>query len=309
MDKFVIVYEPSLEHYMVEYLNSLRSVGVCARTYYQVGGNDPRRRIYLQNLLVSSEDTYICNTEQMTTDTWNSNTNAILNYDIIQRLFFMDYSVCNLAQLKLLPNYEDAKEKLRLYHLPYCYNKEEIEKLRKLLDSNEKVYDVGMIGVYEPRRMMILQQLRDAGLKVNAINCYGHNRDVEMSKCKVLVNVHIRHDYTIFEEIRCMRWWYCGVPVFSETSTFQELLDVGHYITWAPLETLASVVVDYIEKGVGGVMETVDEKIIEKIALGRKKSVEDTFKELEMALTTGDQCATTTTGNTLSQDYCEHSTA
>lgn len=270
MDKFVIVYEPSLEHYMVEYLNSLRSVGVCARTYYQVGGNDPRRCIYLQKLLRSSEDTYICNTEQMTTPTWNSATNAILGYTTIQRLFFMDYSVCNLAHLKLLPNYEDAKEKLRLYHLPYCYNKGEIQQLRALCDAQqEKTYDVGMIGVYEPRRLMILQQLRDAGLKVNAINVYGHGRDVEMSKCKVLVNVHIRDDYKIFEEIRCMRWWYCGVPVFSETSAFQELLDVGPYITWAPLETLASVVVDSIQKGIGGVV--VNEKIIETIANGRKK--------------------------------------
>ncbi len=278
MDSFCIVYEPSLEHYMVEYLESLRSVGVCARHYYSADSS--RKKIYLQKVLKSDEDTYLCNTEQLTTHTWNVYTNGYIAIPSIQRLFFLDYSASNLEQIKRLSNYEAHKTKLRLYHLPYCFREAEIQQLRS--PNEEKVFDVGMIGVYEPRRMMILQQLRDAGLKVNAINVYGHARDVQMRQCKVLVNVHIRDDYTIFEEIRCMRWWYAGVPVISETSSFQSVLDVEPYIVWAPLDNLAATVVEFLQ---GGGKALQNEEIIAKIAQGRKKTVEDTFASLAEAVT------------------------
>jgi hypothetical protein len=228
-------------------------------------------------VLVSEADTYVCNTEQLTTHTWNVYTNGYIATPSIERLFFLDYSASNLEQIKHLSNYEAHKAKLHLYHLPYCFSQGEINMLKGFLESHEKVYDVGMIGMYEPRRQKIYQQLRDAGLKVNAINVYGHARDVEMSRCKVLVNVHIRDDYTIFEEIRCMRWWFAGVPVISETSSFQSVLDVEPYIVWAPLDNLAKTVVEFLQ---GGGKALQNEEIIGKIAQGRKKTVEDTFASL-----------------------------
>ena len=49
-------------------------------------------------------------------------------------------------------------------------------------------------------------------------NIFGEERDIELSKCKVLINIHHSDDYKIFESARCEPWLSIGVPVVSECS-------------------------------------------------------------------------------------------
>jgi hypothetical protein len=66
--------------------------------------------------------------------------------------------------------------------------------------------------------MKILQGLRDAGITVNIVTSFGNTRDRELSKCRVILNIHYADDYSIFESVRCEPWLYIGTPVISENS-------------------------------------------------------------------------------------------
>jgi SAM-dependent methyltransferase len=94
---------------------------------------------------------------------------------------------------------------------------QQIKDLRKDL-----IYDVGFCGFVRTdavcRRQVILDKLRDAGISVHFVNKFGLERDKELAKCRVILNVHFAEDYKIFEQVRCDVWLRAGVPVISETS-------------------------------------------------------------------------------------------
>jgi len=94
---------------------------------------------------------------------------------------------------------------------------QQIKDLRKNI-----VYDVGFSGCINGsivcRRQAIMNKMRDAGLSVHFVNKFGLERDKELAKCYVILNVHYAEDYKIFEQVRCDVWLRAGVPVISETS-------------------------------------------------------------------------------------------
>jgi hypothetical protein len=93
-----------------------------------------------------------------------------------------------------------------------------LNKLLAYRTMNDPIYDVGFCGSQSPRRMQILQALIDGGLTVNNVTQFGDDRDFELSKCRVMINVHFADDYCIFESARCEPWLAIGVPVISEQS-------------------------------------------------------------------------------------------
>lgn len=93
-----------------------------------------------------------------------------------------------------------------------------IEELRDYRAKNPIEYDVGFAGCLTDRRVYILNKLKSMGLLVNSIEVYGKQRDKELAKCKVLVNIHALPDFKIFESARCEPWLKLGVTVISENS-------------------------------------------------------------------------------------------
>lgn len=92
-----------------------------------------------------------------------------------------------------------------------------LNKLRSW--RTEILYDVGFCGSSSPRRQLIIDQLKSAGLTVRFIeNIHGDARDQELAKCRVLINIHYGDDFKIFELARCEPWLRVGVPVISEHS-------------------------------------------------------------------------------------------
>ena len=74
-----------------------------------------------------------------------------------------------------------------------------------------------------PRRKKVVEYLIDSGYKVNIISGYGESRDLELSKCKQILNIHGQfcEDPTkIFEHLRCNRLLYAGYEILSETSDY-----------------------------------------------------------------------------------------
>jgi hypothetical protein len=94
---------------------------------------------------------------------------------------------------------------------------QQIKDLRK-----DVIYDVGFCGYVRTdavcRRQVILNKLRDAGISVHFVNKFGLERDTELAKCHVMLNIHFAEDYKIFEQVRCDVWLRAGIPVISETS-------------------------------------------------------------------------------------------
>ena len=88
-----------------------------------------------------------------------------------------------------------------------------LKEYRKIID-----YDVGFSGTLSNRRLNILNKLRECGKSVNIIQKFGEDRDMELARCKILINIHYADDYMVFESARCEPWLKAGVTVISEKS-------------------------------------------------------------------------------------------
>jgi hypothetical protein len=122
-----------------------------------------------------------------------------------------DYSKSNCDILKELT-------KIPVIHVPLktsaAYKK---QLLSWRLPANIK-YDVGFSGSSSGRRDTILNKLKEKGITVNNLTCWGEERDKELAKCRIHVNIHYAEDYKIFEQARCEPWLAIGVPIVSEHS-------------------------------------------------------------------------------------------
>jgi hypothetical protein len=128
-----------------------------------------------------------------------------------------------------------------IYH-PYNSTTDEIKYL-KLLHSIEKVYDIGFIGCLSMRRKYILDKLKENNIKVHYFELFGNERDVELAKCKYILNIHYDTHFNIFESIRCNRWVQSGFNVITENSI--ECLDCQNVFMF-PYDSLVESIINLI---------------------------------------------------------------
>jgi len=88
----------------------------------------------------------------------------------------------------------------------------------KLKGWRSPEYDVGFCGTMNPRRQQIIDKIKGAGMSVNTVTLWGDDRDKELAKCRVLLNIHYADDYRIFESARCEPWLSAGFTIISENS-------------------------------------------------------------------------------------------
>jgi beta-1,4-mannosyl-glycoprotein beta-1,4-N-acetylglucosaminyltransferase len=154
------------------------------------------------------------------TKTFNNNT-KYLNYKIY------DYSKSNIIIMNEngITNCE---------HLPYNVTDYEKNKLINLYNNTEKIYDFGFINkinkmpITPPRRNKVLEYLIEKGFSVNLVSGWGEDRDTELAKCKIILNIHGQMNNNenpsteecgcIFEHIRCDRLLESGFQILSEES-------------------------------------------------------------------------------------------
>ena len=74
------------------------------------------------------------------------------------------------------------------------------------------------------RRLKAINSLRAKGYTINDVYGWDDNRDIELAKCKVILNLHgcLSNDNNevplIFEHIRCDRLLQAGYKILSEMS-------------------------------------------------------------------------------------------
>jgi hypothetical protein len=121
-----------------------------------------------------------------------------------------DYSHANVEICK--------RHNITTRHVPLSMPECALSKFR-LLRMGGQPYDFGFAGCDSPRRKKIMDGLENAGYKINYIvEKYGEERDIEMAKCKILLNIHVLDDFLVFESARCEPWLAIGWPIISEHS-------------------------------------------------------------------------------------------
>ncbi len=207
--------------YFVEYIDSFKDklglnyIILDDVTNYNYINNRDELYIFCQSieadLIDCSFNKVLLNTEQMTILARNT---LMQNY-ISQNIKLIDYSIENQFILKNNSIY-----------IPYQYDKNEIDMLKKLYSETPKTYDIAFTGATSERRTQILNELINKGYSVLNITDWGTTRDELIASCKVLINIHYGDDYQVYESIRCDRWSFALMPVISEDSVYTEHLDM-----------------------------------------------------------------------------------
>jgi FkbM family methyltransferase len=133
---------------------------------------------------------------------------------------YYDYSQSNLKILE--KNEINIQGKI---YLPYKCSDNELKKLINFNKNTEKEFDFGILkaagAVMTERREKILNFLKKHNFTVNIIGGWADDRDTELAKCKIILNIHGNLGTTIsyiFEHIRCDRLLEAGFNILSEES-------------------------------------------------------------------------------------------
>jgi hypothetical protein len=166
------------------------------------------KQIYLGTSPPAGFEGILYNTEQLTIP---SNLEKILEaIRRTPRVEVWDYSQVNIRIL----NDKNVCVKYIPLHSPKWY----VEKLKMFRTIHfEYKYDIGFSGSPSPRREAILCGLRTKFSVLHTTD-WGDERDKELSKCRILVNIHYSTEHQIFETARCEPWLQLGVPIISELS-------------------------------------------------------------------------------------------
>lgn len=141
--------------------------------------------------------------------------------DIVQ---VWDYSEYNAEALRaaLAQSEDEVLRSITVSHVPLQVCGPHLCRLKALhapfADASLKTYDVGFCGTPSPRREAMLEFIKSQGIAVHRVAVFGEQRDRELCRCKIILNIHYSDDYRVFESLRCEPWLRIGVPVVSEES-------------------------------------------------------------------------------------------
>lgn len=188
-------------------------------------------RYHLPGFLYGKTNIFVLNTEQLTEP---SRYNHIMNY-VKRGVPIIDYSLVNIRLMR---------GKGIIFYLPYQYSQNEIRRLQEF--SKEYKYDIGIINCSSRRRKELLCKLKGIGLRVIDIRGWKDERDSMVGSCKILLNIHLIDDFSVYEHIRCDRWLFAGKLIISEPCSFSKDLDVVGNVVFS--NDIENSVLDYIDK-------------------------------------------------------------
>ena len=145
---------------------------------------------------------------------------VISTFNTYPEMEYYDYSKSNIQIIADIEKYTHKK----ITYLPYKCSECELRTLTNLNKNTTKIYDIGIIkalgGDITERRQLIVDFLIKNGFTVNYIGGWGGDRDSEIAKCNIILNIHgfYQRVSSIFEHIRCDRLLESGYTILSETS-------------------------------------------------------------------------------------------
>lgn len=153
--------------------------------------------------------TIFMNTEQLTRPV---ELKSILNARRKNVVEIWDYSLANVNILK--------EHGLHARHVPIVSPAWYIDVLRTFREPylGAFPYEVGFCGGDSERRTKVFDKLKESGVSFYHVKEQHFEKDKELAKCAILINLHREEYHKIFECERCEPWLQLGVPVISEHS-------------------------------------------------------------------------------------------
>jgi beta-1,4-mannosyl-glycoprotein beta-1,4-N-acetylglucosaminyltransferase len=138
--------------------------------------------------------------------------------DKYKNIKIYDYSLSNIEIL-------NNNGYTSTHHLEYNINDKETTFLKNINKYTKKIYDFGIISIENPvtlkRRADVVDFLIENNFSVKIIQGWNEQRDKELAKCSVILNIHgslNNEKSNIFEHIRCDRLLAAGFNILSEES-------------------------------------------------------------------------------------------
>lgn len=158
------------------------------------------------------------------------------HYDLILQGEFpmLDYSRENIEILK---KYDLCRSSL---FIPYIYNPNDtIFKVGNI----KKEYDVCLLGSDTERRIQMYRMLQSHNINViNVTNKFGIDRDIEICKSKILLNIHAFDNSDILESIRCYPAIFNKIIVLSENSNYDKSILINDMILYAEYDDIPNMI-------------------------------------------------------------------
>jgi hypothetical protein len=155
------------------------------------------------------------------------------------KINILDYSLQNIKIFNKLAFLKEFNLN-EIYHIPYQYNEKEINKLKTFSNNIKKEYEFSFCGIKSNYRNKILDELTKNNISNNIITNWYNERDLEICKSKVLLNIHYNKDYNIYESIRCDRWIFSGNLVLTENSFDDESNDLKDFMISTDYDNLVN---------------------------------------------------------------------
>jgi hypothetical protein len=255
---FIISF-PILEMYLKEYFESIKKYfveknGLCLvymNSYDEINLESNNTYVFVQNIPSMSvlkrikeiqSKVILLNTEQTSlllsekeSSLWQYKTlcNVKTCIDELYVDEVWDYSIINHHRL-------DPKHYTKWKIIPNLF----LETLQYPLHNKD--IDVSFVGYVSTRRKEELDKIQEIQ-NVNIIEVYGNERDLLLSRTKIIVNIHCSPNYKIFEELRCSPAIFNKIIVISEESEIDPNHPLNPYVIFETIENLPKRVLHVVE--------------------------------------------------------------
>ena len=237
---YLYIGNQEYSHYFIDYVNSITvnfKQCILLNDYQNLIKiiNEPHHFIFINNIpnnILNNykhifPNIYFLNTEQLSRIDW---LHKITNY-YKMGIKCIDYSKANISYLDF--NQE-------VLYFPYLVNTNEIF-------DYSKTQDVVFIGdITSHYRKNIINNLQKNNIHVNQIFKFYNERDNQLFRHKILLNVHFNENYKIFEQMRCNRCIFNKMIVITEKSIDIDY-ELKEYIIECEYDKLVETTIDVLQ--------------------------------------------------------------
>lgn len=225
----IVIYSPGQVYDLIkDYINNLNTrfnvIFVPAGNIELIKNFNPNKILCINNIF-----------DKSILDIFKDIEISILNIDSFIIPYFLQNILTQNSLYKNIKIYDYSETNISILHrnnifntefLEYTYDSKEVDELRKI-NTQEKIFDFGFICynknmLHSKRRKDIIDILISKGFSVNIITGFDKQRDIELGKCRIILNIHQQPYKEIecrtFEHLRCNRLLYAGFNILSEMS-------------------------------------------------------------------------------------------
>lgn len=268
MNNIVLMIEKDLFKYTEDYIYSIGPLLKCEIILYRYFNNNmiDKQKKYIFWVRIPSElkitnetnNIYIFNTEQMCKkyDNWCENMN-----NIHKQIKIIDFSKENLKYMDETYSY---------FFLPYQVNYSELHNFKK-----DKEICIISDNNISKRRKYIVEKLKQHNINVDIISGFGKQRDLQIFKYKIILNIGWTECCKIFESIRCDRCVYNKMIVISDTKDDQNSNYLKDFIIFEEYEKIPNRVINVLQN-----YDTIYKKLFENFDI---QEIDNKIKKLSLS--------------------------